>query len=708
MLRDEFLRRVLPGARLYQRAAGFFASSVFAAAPKEFLEFFESGGRMELVCSPRLGWPDIETCSDSLSRPHEWLVKPAPSAEDLGRKPQILLGWALSRGLLQIRIATVRSGGEPGLYHEKFGMLHYGSGASSAFTGSANETGSAYLRNFESVHLFRGSDNEDQRILLQFQYDFERLWSNGTQGLDVVPLHEALARNILEIAPSEGLDAADVSPSGSVLSRPPMLGEILALPARLSLGPHQEDAIQAWFKAGGKGIYAMATSSGKTIAALATATRVFQRTGGPFVVVVVAPFLALVDQWLEVMQRFGLRPLRCAESASEWYPRAKNALLLANRGKRAVVSFVATNRTFMGEPFQDILRRLKVRTLLIADEVHNLGASGLRQALPEHVSLRLGLSATHERRWDTDGTLALQEYFGEPVIRFGLAEALRAKPTVLSPYVYHPVLVDLDADEMEEYLRLTQSIARLMGPSGDPEKSELAFRLLIRRARLIGAARNKLVALRKVMEGMTRTEFNLVYCGDGRSEYPEELGGGARYRDPADLHDNTVIRQVEAAVRLLGRDLKMRVAPYTYETPPEERVATLEAFREGRLQALVAIRCLDEGVDIPDVRRAFILASSTNPRQFIQRRGRVLRRSEGKLQAEIFDFFVIPPGDQQFDPGGFVAEQRLVRREMERAVDFIELARNSVDARYALLPLLTKMHLLDMLAPRHRLSEGTQ
>lgn len=705
MLRDEFLRQEVASATSYRRAAGFFDSSVFAAAPDEFVGFFERGGAMELVCSPILGEHDIETCVDALSRPNVWLSRRLPLPDKVRQRPTELLGWALCRGQLHVQIAILRNQLRHAIYHEKLGLFGLPGQEVVGFFGSANETASGYVHNFEAIQVFRQDGSEDERRTLRhMQDDFERLWSNNTAGLEVVPLHEALARQMLEVRAGDTERRGSpgrTAPSSSVERR---WGEVLAMPSRLTLRPHQADAIDRWFEAGGQGIYAMATGSGKTIAALATATRVFQKTGGPLVVVVVAPFLSLIDQWIGTMKWFGLRPVRCADTSATWLPKAQNALYLANNGRRQVLSLVVTNRAFMGAPFQELLQRLEVRTLLVADEVHNLGATGLRKALPEHVSLRLGLSATPDRKWDDAGTRALQDYFGKPVIHFGLREALESDPPVLCPYAYHPVLVELEPDELEEYVRLTRSIGRLMGGEGDVEKSEMAFRLLIRRARLIASARNKLVALGRIMAGMAGSHFNLVYCGDARTEY-----AGA---DEMPAQDGVTVdplpRQVDAAVHLLGRELKMHVARYTSDESDDDNRSALQAFREGRLQALVAIRCLDEGVDIPNVRRAFILASSTNPRQFIQRRGRVLRLAEGKEKAEIYDFFVVPPGEEETDPEVFKTERKLVQREMERAVDFIELATNSVDARFELLPMLKKMQLLDMLAPRQTADEGTR
>ncbi len=119
-------------------------------------------------------------------------------------------------------------------------------------------------------------------------------------------------------------------------------------------------------------------------------------------------------------------------------------------------------------------------------------------------------------------------------------------------------------------------------------------------------------------------------------------------------------------------------------------------FATGKKQVLVAIRCLDEGVDFPEARRAFILASSTNPRQFVQRRGRILRRAPGKTIAEIHDFVVEPPVSATDDARILETMRRLFRREMERVVEFAETASNAGLARALMLPTLRRLDLLDL------------
>jgi len=202
--------------------------------------------------------------------------------------------------------------------------------------------------------------------------------------------------------------------------------------------------------------------------------------------------------------------------------------------------------------------------------------------------------------------------------------------------------------------------------------------LLIKRARLIGSARNKLVALRKIMESRRHITHALFYCGDGSVE---------------DEDSGYSLRDVERVCMLLGNELGIVVNTYTAETPMENRVELRNALASGSIQGLVAIRCLDEGVDIPQVRTAFILASSSNPRQFIQRRGRVLRPYPGKEQAYIYDFIVMPA---ESSIGYLDTERQLLSRELQRCVEFANLALNAGEVKGSLVDIQKRDGLLSI------------
>lgn len=695
ILKESFFRNAVSRAQTYRRAAGFFSSSVFRVAPQEFSGFFSSGGTVELVCSPVLSLPDVAAISSGLFRPDLWsgipldriLGKPRSSATEL-------LSWAVASGRLHLKVAVIFPPTARAIYHEKFGLFVGADGFVFGFEGSANESANGYVANFERVRILSSDRQADRADLRLLDHEFELLWTNSTPGLEVVPIHEALRRGMIKPRATDENEPTE-APIEAVALRSE--AEVLRWPSRLRLRPHQKLAVDAWFGANGRGVLEMATGTGKTITAFGALCRLREITKGPLVVVVVAPFLSLVDQWREVARDFGLDPINCSGESSIWQSPLHSAIYLVNAGKRSVLSVVTTNATFAGTRFQDALNRIEARTVIVADEVHNLGAGHLRRALPDRVSLRLGLSATPERWMDEEGTQAVRDYFGSSVFRFGLQDALRADPPLLTPYTYHPIVVELEDDEADEYLRLTRLLARY---SRDPDAGTLspeALALLLRRARLIGSARRKIPALLDSIGPYRESRFNLVYCGDGRSDLEMTAANlSAETEAP-------ILRQVEMVSRVLGRDLGMHVARYTAETPGPDRTRILGDFESGRIQALVAIRCLDEGVDLPATRRAFILASGTNPRQFVQRRGRVLRRADGKDRAEIYDFLVAPPANAfPENSSEFEVVRNLLRRELGRVVEFARLALNGPQAALHVHPLLTRYRLLHLLA-----SEGS-
>jgi len=401
----------------------------------------------------------------------------------------------------------------------------------------------------------------------------------------------------------------------------------------------------------------------------------------PLIILVVCPYLNLAKQWGREMARFGIAAIPCFESRAKWESKLQEAYQKLAAGLTEIIGVVVTNDTFLSSAFQATLQPKLGHHLLIADEVHNLGASKIKTALPEFIQLRLGLSATPERRYDPEGTKAIFDYFGDIAYEFTIADAIKADPPVLCPYFYYPVLVDLTPTEAEKYHELTLQLVRHL-PSDDSEgMSDQLMWLLIKRARLLASAANKLPALTTVLNGMeTKPEKAIVYCGDGRVEQP--------------VTDEEE-RQIRAVARLLGEEHGLRVRKFTYEESPEEREAILTGLREGNLDAVVAIRCLDEGIDMPEVRYGFLLASSTNPRQFVQRRGRLLRRAPGKARAVIYDFIVQPPdfggGNEDKD---FNLERRLFRRELERILDFCATAENGPAALNQLHDLRLRYNLI--------------
>ena len=448
------------------------------------------------------------------------------------------------------------------------------------------------------------------------------------------------------------------------------------MPPSLQLRQYQRVAVANWFANQGRGTLKMATGSGKTITALAIATELYNKINLQ-VLLVICPYCHLVNQWARESEKFSLKPILAFDSARSWENKLAAGLYEVRAGHPAFLTIITTNATLMSDSLQSQLRYFPEKTLIIGDEVHNLGAPRLGQSLPRNIGLRLALSATPERHFDEQGTEAILDYFG-PVLQpeLTLADAIRKKALV--HYLYYPILVELTEAETRKYSRLTQKIGWALWGDEQVEENDALTSLLMQRARLIGAAANKLIALRELMIHRLDTSHTLFYCGDGAIE------GGARRNNN---------RQLTETAKLLGSELGYRVNTYTAATPLAERERLRRQFESGELQGLVAIRCLDEGVDIPAIRNAVILASSSNPRQFIQRRGRILRPHPGKERATLFDMIVLPPdlGRETLE-----VERNLLRKELKRFLEFADLADNAGEARVKLLQLQKRYGLLDI------------
>ena len=452
------------------------------------------------------------------------------------------------------------------------------------------------------------------------------------------------------------------------------------MPPFIQLRQYQQQAVANWFANKGRGTLKMATGSGKTITALVIATELHRKIGLQ-VLLVVCPYRHLVTQWARECQKFNLEPVLAFESVRSWQSQLSSELYNVHSGNQLFLTVVTTNDTLMSSGFQSQLPYFPDKTLIVGDEAHNLGARRREESLPRRVGLRLALSATPERYFDDAGTQSLFDYFG-PVLapEFTLKDAIQQGALV--HYLYYPVLVELTDVEARAYAKLTRKIGRALLFRGrdveqvDSEDEELTP-LLMQRARMIGAADNKLEALRTLMAKRLNTQHTLFYCGDGSVETKAVAS----------------LRQLQEVARILGVELGYRVSTYTAETPLEEREDLRHQFETGELQGLVAIRCLDEGVDIPAIKTAVILASSGNPRQFIQRRGRVLRPHPSKQRATLFDMIVLPP---ELDRETLEVERNLLRKELRRFVEFADLADNAGEARVKLLALQKRYGLLDI------------
>jgi len=431
------------------------------------------------------------------------------------------------------------------------------------------------------------------------------------------------------------------------------------IPELIKIRGYQQEAIKQWLSHEGCGILEMATGTGKTITSICGMVKLleqFQRADIPCGLIIVLPYKVLLEQWAEVLSLFGIYPLLCYESKAIWKTKLTSLVDLFNKERRKNLFVVTTISTFYTDDFQDELQNIKGDYIFCIDEMHHFATKQGVALLPENARFRIGLSATLMTKWENESMGKLRAFFKNGIVyQFSLERAIREG--FLTPYYYYPIFVELTPSEKDEYYALSKKIGKAMAYNDDLSDNEILQSLLLKRARIINTAENKYEALKNMKSIIVGTKYNLFYCGD-RIEAEE--------------------RYVEKINKLLSFEFGIKSHTFTSAENKKDREYVLDTFSKGDIDAITAIRCLDEGVDIPQLRRAFIISSGTNPKEFIQRRGRILRKYPGKEAAEIYDFFVVPTLDQyeikNMSADEIGAERRILNREFERFKEFADLS----------------------------------
>lgn len=680
----DFYIPVLKQAVLYKRAVGFFSSSALLEMSAGLCGLVKNGGKIQLIASPRLSAEDIEAINEGLRRRDE-VIEDALIRELTSPKgPQEiarlnLLSNLIASGVLDIKIAFMETDNMVGMFHEKMGLMYDADNNIIAFSGSMNESFNAFRQNYEAVDVFTSWTRDEDRVLAK-QSAFNAMWNDYEPSIRVREFPQVsdliVSRYMVDRTPNLALDDDVVHDEVSTIAKreTPSGPQI---PDFVKMRPYQIEAINSWAKQGYRGIFDMATGTGKTYTALAALATLYKATKQKLAVFIVCPYQHLVEQWKDDIVAFGMKPIVCysASAQKNWKERLKTAATGFNIGVQNHFCAVATNATFSGDYVQSIVKKMRGNVVLVIDEAHNFGADHLSTTLMDNMKYRLALSATIDRHGDPEGTQKLYEYFGEKCIEYTLKDAIDNK--MLTPYFYHPVVVSLNETELEEYLDLTAKIKRNVHADkhGKVILSEYAKMLLIKRARLVSGAAEKVTVLRELIQDYRHDNHMLVYCGATTMHDVDYKEGTAHIED---------IRQIDLVADMLGNELGMRVSKFTSEEDAAERERIKKDFDAGdHLQAVVAIRCLDEGVNIPSIKTAFILASSTNPKEYVQRRGRVLRLFKGKNYAVIYDFITLPfalDSVDQVDAETLESGKSLAKREIIRMKDFASIAENPFDS----------------------------
>ena len=682
---NAFYRPVLQESILYQRMAGYFSSSTFGLVVSEIVDFIEKGGKIKLVTGVELAENDKsvieEYVNGQTAKFDDHLVKEIDAADMLLADCSALMGWMLVKEIdgesqLEIKIAIPEENTTVGsrLYHQKVGVFFDSDGDVVSFEGSVNETGKAWMDNIESFKpSISWGDESDRRRVEDDKRRFEKFWTNTAKRTRVVDLPLAVKDKLLKVRPRSTADFQTVlnrvrisidKQDRSQPNRPTNGG------GQLILRDYQTDAIRKWSDNNFRGVLEMATGTGKTFVALGCISHLVPHTGR-LIVVIACPYTHLVTQWRDSFEKYNsgiaaswrntdFEVQICNSNNPNWKKDLKKQIRDFNRtdvsGKYFLDKIVifTTHDTMTSEPFLHLMGSISGPTFLVADEVHALGAKSAFQNLLKHkYQYRLGLSATPNRYFDDEGTKSLMEYFGGIVTKFPIDRAIGEK--ILSPYRYVPHIVNLNDEEMVQYKILTHKIAKkLSGKSNskdEDEEKELSNFIEGERASIIAAAEEKYMAFEKILNQLGSLSQCLIYCHEKQLQRVKDIL----------FRRGVVCHQI------------------TYREPTDKRNSILSQLAQDTYDAVVAVRCLDEGVDVPSVKTGIILASTGNPRQYIQRRGRLLRKAAGKTEALIHDILVAPYSTTVARPS-YPFEKKIVQRELKRYSDFARLANNKDEA----------------------------
>ncbi|MBP7508523.1 MAG: DEAD/DEAH box helicase family protein [Prolixibacteraceae bacterium] len=686
----DFYIPLLQQAISYKRAVGFFSSSALVEISKGISALVKNGGKILLIASPYLSAEDVEAIHkgyelrDNIIK--KALVRELKEAKDVYEKDRLnLLANLISDEILDIKIAFTEDKNKMGMYHEKMGIISDDFGNKVAFSGSMNESAAAMTLNYETIDVFCSWKGEQDRVAAK-ENAFASIWNDCEPNIRIIDfpnLKQEIIDRYKKATPNYDIDKHEFGERIYVLEKATKYRLGPDIPRNVQLHDYQIKAIDEWEKRDYRGIFDMATGTGKTFTGLGAIARLSERVSDKLAVIIVCPYQHLVEQWVEDIVKFNMNPIigYSASSQKDWKRRLEDAIRdqkLKVRNKE-FFCFICTNATFSSDFVQTQINKIRGNALLVVDEAHNFGAEYLSKLLSEKFTYRLALSATLERHNDEEGTAKLFSYFGEKCIEYSLDKAIEEKK--LTRYKYYPIIVTLNDDELRRYSELTYEIGKCLikGENGKVKLSEKGKILALARARLVAGAEDKITKLEEYIRPYLHDRHILVYCGATKL---------LRENQDFTTVDDEDLRQIDVVTDLLGNKLNMKVSQFTSKENVEEREILKREFADGdTLQALIAIKCLDEGVNIPKIKVAFILASTTNPKEYIQRRGRVLRLAEGKEYAEIYDFITLPrPLD---DVPSLTVEQMkkelsLVKNELCRAEEFARIAMNMVEAESVL------------------------
>ncbi|MCY4522853.1 MAG: DEAD/DEAH box helicase family protein [Caldilineaceae bacterium] len=663
--------------------SGYFSSCCLAQVAPGLADFIKSSeAPLKLLISPEISSEDWAAIKKGVTTEQDLVDQLATdifgnddlSESALAEHTRECFAYLIAARRLELRFVLMESG----IYHKKQWLIRDDE-VWVAVHGSGNATSRGLLVNGEQMTVDRAwadgpaAKQRVEKLIAQWQRQWDNehprsLTLSASAGLQFAGRGSEPSRiptvgdfwRAWRCDHAAGLEP-DL-PSSAPLPQRTLLEIPLGLEWRTGRYAHQGEAVDAFFHAGGRGILAIATGGGKTRAALIAIVEAQHQYTGSMLVVVLVPSRPLMQQWADDIRNFGISPtLPSTVHRTKRRKQLQEIEVALRSGTARTEIMVVTNSLFAQDSdIRGLLDHLSsaVRVFLIGDEMHNLGAPLVFDALPTRANLRLGLSATPIRQYDPDGTDKLFKYFGPPVYEFGLADAIRTG--CLTPYEYHLHEAPMSDWELDKWTELTEEL-RKAGFTVDEDgrsvvPSAKAKHLLIERRAVLEQVSSKIGLLSELLLGMGPSSIRrcLIYTSAKRPVLDQA-------------------RQIEQVNQILA-ELEIISHQFTSaETTYRDARNWLEAFERGDYQVLTAMKVLDEGIDIPQTDTAFLLASSAVQREWVQRRGRILRRAPDKILARLHDFIVVPPNSESS------AGQAILKSELRRAEAFARLAENEWD-----------------------------
>lgn len=666
-----FFNDALSNSNRFDIGLGFFSTASINVLSIGFANFIINGGTMRLYINQFLSEEDYRViASSSPAEIDERILSDFNKLRaTLSSRDEHFfkcLSYLISTNRVEIRIVIPKSGG---IAHQKYGIFTDESGNKVAFNGSLNFTASALLsKNIETISCSTSWEGGEIQVK-EYERLFERFW-NGEESDVIVYTAENFKKEVLRSFPPKDIEVL-LREEQDFIKNVKESYDII-IDTAINDGPHfpypsgafdyQVQAYKNWVKKGHTGIFAMATGTGKTITSLNCVLEEYKKHG-TYKIVILVPTIDLVHQWAKEVSLFNYKHIHIVNSHTNWKEELTNLKEDLEWGLGSDYVIISTYASFVDTKFQRLVNAIAdEQTILIADEAHNVGAARVKEAFFNlNIKKRIALSATPNRAFDEEGTREIEKLFNDcPPYCYAFTMEQAIKANRLMKYLYFPRIVYLDTEEMNEYQSLTKRLLKYFDSKTKSFKNNTeAKKILMLRKNVLHKAHDKYRVFENVIDELVRiekTRYCFVYAPEGFDKDDDE-------RIIENLQNIVNAKYPSITTNsLVGGDSR--------------RKDKIRAFQEGRIDMLFAMKCLDEGVDVPRTEIGVFTSSTGNPRQFIQRRGRLLRKHPDKTFAIIYDLIVVPNFNYNRDPSTFEMERSLVRGELTRVAYFASLASN--------------------------------